>query len=375
MFKYLPKKINVIDNDRSRIELNDISTKLLLDLSFSEVKTVYEIFSASGAIGIYAALVNPDIRIDEIVANVQDYETVRTNINNNKIRLGSVSPVNQLNGLRQKADIIIIKLILEKRKQFILKTVNRVASFLQANGVIYLVGAKNEGVQSITKQLSILFGTKPETITYKQGTHLIKIKPAVKHSLTSPINLPQNYQNIEIRNIKLRLTLDESVFAKGGLDAAARLLAENMTINDDDKVLDLGCGSGVLGMVAKRLAKNVEVVLVDSDYATVDLCRQNIELNNLTNCRVLASDGTGGVGGEKFDVIVTNPPFHQGKQTSHSVTEQFVEESYHALLPWGKLFVVCNIFIPSEEIIQGVFGNHELVSKNRSYKVICAIRH
>jgi len=115
--------------------------------------------------------------------------------------------------------------------------------------------------------------------------------------------------------------------------------------------------------------------LVDSDFATVDLCRQNIVLNNLTNCRVLASDGTKGVSGEKFDVIVSNPPFHQGKQTSHSIIEQFVEESFNSLLPGGKLFVVCNIFLPYERIIERTFGNSKIVAENKFYKVISAIGH
>lgn len=374
MFKYLPKNISVVDNDRSRIELSDTSTKLLLDLSFSEAKTIYEIFSTSGVVGLFAASTNPGLLVEEFVTNVQDYETISSNSKNNKVSV-SISPTIQLNKPHQKADIVIIKTLLEKRRQYILKTALNAASLLQENGIIYLVGAKDEGIQSIAKQLSKLLGAEPETITYKKGVHLIKIKPIAKYTSPDLINLPQNYQDIEIRHNKLRLILDESVFAKGGFDPAAKLLAENMVISDGDNVLDLGCGSGVLGMVAKLLAKNVEVVMVDSDYTTVELCKQNIDLNGLTGCRVLASDGISEIKGEKFNVIITNPPFHQGKQTSYSVAERFVKESHNSLLPGGKLFVVCNIFLPYEGNIQRVFNNYKIVAENKSYKVISAIKH
>lgn len=374
-YKYIPNDIKVVDNLRAKIELNDASTKLLMAVDFSSTSTICEVFSASGVVGICTAKKNPKICVDEYVTNIQDYKTISENLFNNGVKNGHVYSIDELIVFHRKIDVVIIRTVLEKRKKLIVNAAVNAASLLNDGGILYLVGAKDEGVQSIAKQLSKIFFVSPETISYKKGVHLIGFKFSSVYVKPDCLEEEIQHQDIEVNGISLKLILEEGVFAKGKLDPATKLLLENIEIKNGENVLDLGCGSGVIGMIASKMANDVKVTLVDSDYLAIKIAEQNLKLNKIDNCGVIVSDGTGKIKGKKFDCVIFNPPFHQGREVSLLVAEQFIKESFDLLLPDGRLYVVCNIFLPQEKIINRIFGNSNIVVKNKSYKVIGAVKH
>lgn len=71
------------------------------------------------------------------------------------------------------------------------------------------------------------------------------------------------------------------------------------------KILDLGCGTGVLGISIKKIFKKNEVSLSDISNDAVKLCKKNVKLNKL-NCNVKKSDLLNDWSGEKFNVIVND---------------------------------------------------------------------
>lgn len=370
---YKPEIVVLSDNFRTKIEIEDISTKLLNNLDFSSATKMCEVFSASGAVGIQALLQNQNISVDEYVSNVLDFETISENLKNNSV-MGGVFPITALFSTDIKYDIVVIRTILEKRKTLIIKVALKAASILNDGGYLYLVGAKDEGIQSIARQLAEICGIKPETVIFKKGVHLIKFDfiSAFKGQIIS--GQEPKYQEINIKNTSLKLVSEENIFAKGNLDPATKLLLENLEINIGDKVLDLGCGSGIIGLTTAKMARDVKVTLVDNDYLSVKITKQNTELNKISNCEVFVSDGIKAIKNKKFNCVVSNPPFHQGRKKSLFVAEQFIGESYEALSPKGRLYIVCNAFLPLEKTIKQVFGDATVIARNASYKVIHAIK-
>jgi 16S rRNA (guanine1207-N2)-methyltransferase len=94
-----------------------------------------------------------------------------------------------------------------------------------------------------------------------------------------------------VRGFELRLRTQAGVFAHRELDEGTRLLIESMRISPTARVLDWGCGYGVIGIVAAKLATRGRVTLVDSDIRATRLAQQNIELNGIENAEVILGDG------------------------------------------------------------------------------------
>jgi len=112
----------------------------------------------------------------------------------------------------------------------------------------------------------------------------------------------------------LAFVVDTGVFSSHGLDPGTALLIENLTLRPTDRVLDLGCGWGAIGVAAAKSATEGHVVLTDVNRRAARLARENLERNRVTNAEVRVGSLFGPVRAERFDVVATNPPFHAGRE-------------------------------------------------------------
>jgi 16S rRNA (guanine1207-N2)-methyltransferase len=111
----------------------------------------------------------------------------------------------------------------------------------------------------------------------------------------------------------LTFVVDTGIFSSHGLDPGTALLIENLALRRTDRVLDLGCGWGAVGVAAAKSARDGHVVLIDVNRRAARLARQNLERNGVRNAEVRVGSLFAPVTGETFDVVATNPPFHAGR--------------------------------------------------------------
>ncbi|CQR58497.1 class I SAM-dependent methyltransferase [Paenibacillus riograndensis] len=174
-----------------------------------------------------------------------------------------------------------------------------------------------------------------------------------------------------LRGKSLRFTSDAGVFSKGDIDYGSRVLIEAMEIPDGSAVLDVGCGYGPIGISAAYLAPKGHVTLIDINSRAVELARENARNNGVHNVTVMESDVLSAVKGQKFDVIVTNPPIRAGKAVVH----QIFEEAYDHLNEGGTLWLVIQKKqgAPSAAAkLESLFGDVEEVGKDKGYRIIKA---
>src|SRR5262249_31797823 len=101
------------------------------------------------------------------------------------------------------------------------------------------------------------------------------------------------------------------VFAYGQMDQGSRALLAAVEVQPGDRVLDLGCGAGAVGLaVARKAGAEGRITFVDSNVRAVDLAELNARSAGLTNFDALASIRLEGLMLESFDVILTNPPYY-----------------------------------------------------------------
>ena len=134
-------------------------------------------------------------------------------------------------------------------------------------------------------------------------------------------------------------------------------------------MLDLGCGYGVLGIVAALLAPNGRVVMTDLNERAVELARRNVHANAVPHVDVRLGAFYEPVAGERFDAIVTNPPIRAGKD----VVFRIVDEAPVHLRPGGSLWMVARTKQGARSIearITSVFGGTETIARGSGFRVL-----
>ncbi len=104
------------------------------------------------------------------------------------------------------------------------------------------------------------------------------------------------------------------LFSPKEIDQGSRLLLEYLTVDDNCRCLDVGCGYGALGLTLASLYPKGSVTLIDKDFVAIEYCRKNAIVNDLSNTDIFLSNGLNQVDAKDFDLIVTNLPAKSGKE-------------------------------------------------------------
>ncbi|WP_345827317.1 16S rRNA (guanine(1207)-N(2))-methyltransferase RsmC [Pantoea sp. BRR-3P] len=161
------------------------------------------------------------------------------------------------------------------------------------------------------------------------------------------------------------------VFSRDGLDIGSDLLLSTLTPHFRGKVLDIGCGSGVLATVMAKVSPRVRLWLCDVHAAAIEASKATLAANELEG-EVFASNVFSDVTG-RFDMIISNPPFHDGLQTSLEAANTLIRGALKHLNSGGELRIVANAFLPYPQILDETFGNHEVLAQTGRFKVYRAV--
>ncbi|MCU0671875.1 MAG: class I SAM-dependent methyltransferase [Myxococcota bacterium] len=233
---------------------------------------------------------------------------------------------------------------------------------------LVLVGCNDAGIKTARKAVAAR-ATGP--VQSEHGNHAQLV--ATSLSVVEPKLRERRFEVPIAEGAALTLVSLPGVFSEGRLDDATRTLLDVIEWPARGRVLDLGCGAGPIGLSAKRRVPALDVTLVDVDDYAVEATRRGAKVNAL-DVEVRSSDGYSAVKGERFDVIVTNPPFHRGVGTEYEVTRAFVNEAPAHLRPDGALWLVANAFLPWEEPLRARFATVDVVAQDRRFVVYRATR-
>lgn len=275
-----------------------------------------------------------------------------------------------------EADVVAIRIPQEKIA--LLQLLSDAFALLKVGGRCYLAGATNEGAKTAASTLVSLFGNGGVLAVDSGHRVVMATKQAATVAnadvLANPYLQADVFNEIDasLRGRPYKLYSRPGVFSWDHLDEATAILAEAMEIGNGESVLDLGCGGGALGVVAASLSCGGRVCMVDADVEAVRSATRTAEAAGMTNYSALTSDIAGEVLDQRFDVVVTNPPFHVGKSTDLAVPGQFIRDAHEVLAPDGRLYLVANRTLPYERTIFQLFGNIRTLHDGRRFKVLSA---
>jgi 16S rRNA (guanine1207-N2)-methyltransferase len=163
-----------------------------------------------------------------------------------------------------------------------------------------------------------------------------------------------------IGNVYLSLQTAPALFSPGAVDRGTSLLLSLVSFNADDKVLDLGCGYGVMGLYAAKLVDPQRVYMLDNDPEAVRLATENARANGVPGVHIDLSDGFNHLRETGFTRILCNPPFH----ADFAVAKHFIEKGFNRLVVGGQMWMVTKRDKWYRNKLTSVFGGVRVVSRD-----------
>lgn len=191
---------------------------------------------------------------------------------------------------------------------------------------------------------------------------------------TRPTSLrqPVIYEDT-LRGMRCSFWTDHGVFSRGHTDNGSAELIEAMEVCGARRILDLGAGYGIIGIVAARLVPDARVILTDPNERAVELARQNAQKNDVPNVEVRQGEGFDPVAGESFDVILTNPPIRAG----NAVVFALIAGAAAGLRPGGRLYLVARTKQGAKTFAREMakhFPHVEQVGQGSGFRVYCGVK-
>ncbi|MDP1625434.1 MAG: class I SAM-dependent methyltransferase [bacterium] len=280
----------------------------------------------------------------------------------------------QAMGSAPEAESAIV--LLPKGKALIDMTLAFASKAVRKGGVVVLTGENDAGIRSANVAFEANIGPVQEKMV---GNHSA-LYVGMNEKLTAHKNLADflAYEPIVYKNGTEEIAVDVAhfpgVFNTGKLDAGTRLLLSHIPYGKK-RVIDVGCGAGVIGTIYKKLSPDSEVSMCDKSRLAVLATKETLKKNGV-EADVFESDVLAGVtrGADgrttQFDLIVSNPPFHTGIATDYAFIDRLSHEAKNFLAPSGELYVVANSFLPYERTLEMNVGPTTVVKDDGKFKVI-----
>ncbi|CAM2848571.1 16S rRNA (guanine(1207)-N(2))-methyltransferase RsmC [Vibrio rarus] len=239
-------------------------------------------------------------------------------------------------------------------------------SKLAAETEVVVIGENRSGVKSIEKMFKD-FGPINKYDSARRCSFYMGI------SQTPPSHFDINryfktYQ-VELEGARIEVQSLPGVFSHGEFDLGTQLLLANLP-KLHGKVLDFGCGAGIIGAAMALRYPDIELQMCDVSAFAVESSKRTLEANGIKG-HVFATDVYSQASND-YQFIISNPPFHSGLDTSYSATETLLQQAPAHLIGNGELVIVANSFLKYQPIIEKSFGQCVTVDKTNKFAIYSA---
>lgn len=343
-------------------------TELQADNSMPEARMLI-LNDDFGALGCWFAEQRPDWASDSKVAEL----ALSENLEANQLDAAQVTVGNTLMLQETKYELILIKI--PKTTAHLEHQLIQLQSRVSPTTRIIAAG-KAKLIQKSTLALFEKYLGPTTTSLAKKKARLIFCQPGADKQAVSPY--PTVWQTDDKR---YTLHNHANVFARQQLDIGARLLLQHLPGHGPRRILDLGCGNGVLGLHCLTTHPDAEVIFVDESHMAVESARLNVQENlpeAMARCHFLVSNCLEQLHELQLDsgvdLVLCNPPFHQQNTVTDHIAFQMFKDARRALNRSGELRIIGNRHLDYPQKLKRLFGGYKVVASDRKFSILSAIK-
>jgi 16S rRNA (guanine1207-N2)-methyltransferase len=223
---------------------------------------------------------------------------------------------------------------------------------------------------SVWKLLERLVGATTTSLAKKKA-RLIFARPNI--DLVLPQNpYPVHYQ---LENSPYLISNHANVFSRDSLDIGTRFFLQHIPFRQTAcDIIDLGCGNGLLGLMAAERNPAAKIHFIDESFMAVASAQENFyhafDKDRLATFCV--GNGLSGFESNSADLILCNPPFHQQNTVGDHIATTLFKQSREILRKNGELLIIGNRHLNYHLSLIRLFDNCKLVAANSKFVILSA---
>ena len=292
------------------------------------------------------------------------------NLEQNGLSLENITQLTSLDSLPENITVILYKI--PKSKSLMIDQLLTIKAKYNQE-IIFIAADKAKDIHSSTLKLFEKYlGTTKTSLAVKKSR-------LVFSQLDNKQTLPSPFPTIwPLENTQFSISNHSGVYAREKLDIGARHFMKNLPdVKSGMRVIDLGCGNGVIGLTVLAQQPEAFVTFVDESYMAVDSAKANISKNlpdQIERCEFSINDCLADVEPNSVDLVLCNPPFHQQNATTDHIAWQMFRDSHRVLKKGGELRIIGNRQLGYHIKLKRLFGNEKLIASNDKFVTLSAIK-
>ncbi|MGZ5012327.1 MAG: methyltransferase [Methylobacter sp.] len=295
-------------------------------------------------------------------------QATRLNLAANNLPEQNVGLLSSLEMPEGVFDLVLIKV--PKTLALLEDELIRLRPHLTASTRIIVAGMIKTLPPSVWKLLERLVGPTTTSLAKKKARLIFASLDSGLVVPTSPY--PVSYR---LENTGYLISNHANVFSRDSLDIGTRFFLQHLPSRQDVcDIIDLGCGNGLVGLIAAEHCPAASVHFIDESFMAVASARDNFEraFKDQREATFRVSDGLTEVESESADLILCNPPFHQQNTVGDQIAVSLFKQSKRVLRKGGELWVIGNRHLDYHSYLDRLFGAHSIVASNSKFVIVKA---
>lgn len=357
---YLGKKFNVT----SLGGLNPTEQRLIDVLpTLTDTKKILIIGNRTGVIGMIAQNLFPDAEVNFHCIDLYHAASINRNLVRNSIKKVKVLCEPYINKANE-INIILIQISKSSmQKELICDYVQQIHQALVKGGKCYV--SLEDDAKFIEGQFKKSFGNLSIDNSDK---HCPVLTVKKKDDLENLKNYETEFEMSIPNKEPFKLITIPGVFAHRRVDPGAQALAEVVEAVEGDKVVDMGCGCGSIGISIAKYNNIEHVAFIDSDSRAIYSTELNCKNNGIENYKtILSTDGFPAK--NEYTLFVGNPPYY----SNYKISELFIKQAHKCLKPKARAYIVAKTADWHYDFMLQLFGNAEII-KRRGYQIVKSVK-
>ncbi|MEH0760764.1 methyltransferase [Vibrio sp. 16] len=270
-------------------------------------------------------------------------------------------------------DVDLVLMQLPKSNRHLIWLLTQLRLALPADVPVIAVNKAKEIHTSTLKLFEKYLGTTTTSLAWKKHRLVFANANSPKALDVEP------FTSWQVEEHDIRLDNLPNVYSGESLDLGARFMLPNLPTGLGNKrVIDLGCGNGVLSVKLAQLNPDITLTCVDESFMATHSAQRNLDKNvpNGTNAKCLTNNCLDGFEAHSADLVVCNPPFHQQQAITDHIAWQMFCDAKHVLSTGGQLLVIGNRHLGYDGKLARLFGksNVKQVAANKKFVILQATK-